>query len=46
MDITTVRQLIASDMDSVDKLIIRSLQSDVVLINQIGAYIVHSGGKR
>ncbi len=46
MDISTVRQLIASDMDSVDKLIIRSLQSDVVLINQIGAYIVHSGGKR
>jgi octaprenyl-diphosphate synthase len=33
-------------MDSVDKLIIQSLKSDVVLINQIGAYIVHSGGKR
>ena len=46
MDITTIRQLIASDMDSVDKLIIESLKSDVVLINQIGAYIVHSGGKR
>ncbi len=46
MDITTIRQLIASDMDSVDRLIIESLKSDVVLINQIGAYIVHSGGKR
>ncbi len=46
MDITTIRQLIASDMDAVDKLIIESLKSDVVLINQIGAYIVHSGGKR
>jgi octaprenyl-diphosphate synthase len=46
MEITTIRQLIASDMDSVDKLIIESLKSDVVLINQIGAYIVHSGGKR
>lgn len=46
MDITTIRQLIADDMGSVDKLIIRRLQSDVVLINQIGAYIVHSGGKR
>ena len=46
MDITTIRQLIASDMDAVDKLIIASLKSDVVLINQIGAYIVHSGGKR
>ena len=46
MDITTIRQLIANDMDSVDRLIIESLKSDVVLINQIGAYIVHSGGKR
>ena len=46
MDITTIRQLIADDMGSVDKLIIQRLQSDVVLINQIGAYIVHSGGKR
>jgi octaprenyl-diphosphate synthase len=46
MEIAAIRQLIAGDMDSVDKLIIRSLQSDVVLINQIGAYIVHSGGKR
>ena len=46
MDITTIRQLIADDMTSVDSLIIESLKSDVVLINQIGAYIVHSGGKR
>ena len=46
MDIKTIRQLINDDMDAVDKLIIQRLQSDVVLINQIGAYIVHSGGKR
>ncbi|MBT3058565.1 MAG: octaprenyl diphosphate synthase [gamma proteobacterium symbiont of Ctena orbiculata] len=46
MDITTIRELIGDDMEAVDKLIIRQLQSDVVLINQIGAYIVHSGGKR
>ena len=46
MDITTIRQLISVDMEAVDKLIIRQLQSDVLLINQIGAYIVHSGGKR
>ncbi|MES9990556.1 MAG: polyprenyl synthetase family protein [Candidatus Thiodiazotropha sp.] len=46
MDITTIRDLISDDMEAVDKLIIRQLQSDVVLINQIGAYIVHSGGKR
>jgi octaprenyl-diphosphate synthase len=46
MDITTIRELISDDMNAVDRLIIRQLQSDVVLINQIGAYIVHSGGKR
>ncbi len=31
---------------AVDQLILRELQSDVVLINQIGHYIVNSGGKR
>jgi octaprenyl-diphosphate synthase len=46
MDITTIRQLISDDMEAVDKTIIRQLKSDVVLINQIGAYIVNSGGKR
>jgi len=33
-------------MAAVDRLILRELQSDVVLINQIGHYIVQSGGKR
>jgi octaprenyl-diphosphate synthase len=46
MQITTIRDLIKDDMDAVDKMIIQQLKSDVVLINQIGAYIVHSGGKR
>ncbi|MEW8534372.1 MAG: polyprenyl synthetase family protein [Candidatus Thiodiazotropha endolucinida] len=46
MDITTIRELISDDMDAVDKMIIQQLKSDVVLINRIGAYIVHSGGKR
>jgi octaprenyl-diphosphate synthase len=46
MDISKIRQLIAADLEAVDKLIIQQLQSDVMLINQIGAYIVHSGGKR
>ena len=46
MDISAIRDLIADDMQAVDRLIIKRLQSDVVLINQIGAYIVHSGGKR
>jgi octaprenyl-diphosphate synthase len=46
MDIAAIRDLIADDMQSVDRMILRRLQSDVVLINQIGHYIVSSGGKR
>ncbi len=46
MDISTVRRLIADDMSAVDKLIRQQLHSDVVLINQIGHYIVNGGGKR
>lgn len=46
MDISDIRTLIADDMQAVDQLILKRLQSDVVLINQIGAYIVNSGGKR
>ncbi|MFK7893511.1 MAG: polyprenyl synthetase family protein [Granulosicoccus sp.] len=33
-------------MQSVDQLIKRRLSSDVVLINQLSAYIINSGGKR
>jgi octaprenyl-diphosphate synthase len=33
-------------MQATDRLILQRLQSDVVLINQVGAYIVNSGGKR
>ena len=46
MDITAIRELIADDSAAVDALILRRLQSDVVLINQVGHYIVNSGGKR
>jgi octaprenyl-diphosphate synthase len=46
MDITALRQPVAEDVKAVDALILRRLQSDVVLINQIGTYIVNSGGKR
>ncbi len=46
MNITTLRQPVAEDVKAVDALILRRLQSDVVLINQIGNYIVNSGGKR
>ena len=46
MDLSAIRELIAEDMRATDLLILDRLQSDVVLINQIGHYIVNSGGKR
>jgi octaprenyl-diphosphate synthase len=46
MDIDQIRSLAADDMAAVDDLIRRRLQSDVVLINQLGHYIINSGGKR
>ena len=38
--------LCAADMALMDKHIQASLQSDVVLVNQVANYIVSSGGKR
>ena len=46
MDIQEIRTLITDDMQTVDQLIRRKLSSDVSLINQLGAYIINSGGKR
>lgn len=41
-----IRALIARDMEAVDALIRRRLDSDVVLVRQVAEYIVESGGKR
>ena len=46
MSETLSLELVADEMKSVDQLIIDRLASDVVLINQMGHYIVNSGGKR
>ncbi len=46
MDIDAVRSLAAEDMAAVNRLIQARLSSDVVLINQLGSYIINSGGKR
>jgi len=46
MDLSEIRTPVAEDMQAVDRLILQRLESDVVLINQIGHYIVGSGGKR
>ncbi len=45
-DFEAVQELIKPESASVDQLIMKSLSSDVVLINQLGTYIINSGGKR
>jgi octaprenyl-diphosphate synthase len=45
-EIDTLHSLISDDMGLVDTLIRECLQSDVILINQVGHHIVNSGGKR
>lgn len=46
MNINQIQELASSDMSAVNALIYSQLESDVVLINQLGMYIVNSGGKR
>ena len=46
IDFVRIRALVEQEMASVDRLILSELSSDVVLINQIGHYIVNNGGKR
>jgi len=46
VDFKAIQQLMAPAMTAVDQEILQQLNSDVVLINQIGFHIVNSGGKR
>ena len=46
VDFDSIKNLTANAIKKVDELILHELSSDVVLINQIGKYIVNSGGKR
>ena len=46
MDLNAIRQLTDSDMQAVNQLIYKQLESDVALINQLGFYIINGGGKR
>ena len=45
-DYASIKKLVEAEMTAVNQLILRELSSDVVLINQIGNYIVTGGGKR
>jgi octaprenyl-diphosphate synthase len=46
MQLKDIRALVAADLAAVDAEIRRQLASDVLLVNQVGDYIVGSGGKR
>ena len=46
MDMKAIQALSQADMQKVNESILAQLNSDVVLINQLGFYIVQGGGKR
>lgn len=46
MDIKAIQTLAQDDIKAVNDLIYQQLQSEIALINQLGIYIVNSGGKR
>ena len=46
IDFNAIKQLSSLEAKAVDQLIVEKLRSDVVLINEIGRYIINNGGKR
>ncbi len=46
MTLDKIQALTEKDMNAVNLIIEKKLRSDVVLINQLGSYIINSGGKR
>ncbi len=46
IDFDAIKKLTVTEAEAVDKLIVNELSSDVILINQMGHYIIGSGGKR
>jgi octaprenyl-diphosphate synthase len=46
IDFDSIKKLTTAEAKAVDQLIINELSSDVILINQMGHYIIGSGGKR
>ena len=46
MFIDNFKQLLAADMAAVDQVIRTRLHSEVLLVNQVGEYIINGGGKR
>lgn len=46
MSLQAITQLVAADLLAVNETILQSLESHVEVINQIGHYLINSGGKR
>ena len=46
LSVESIRALVADELGQVYALITQKLYSDVVLVNQVAQYIIHSGGKR
>jgi octaprenyl-diphosphate synthase len=46
LSIDQIKKLIGPDMEAMDEVIRVKLHSDVVLVRQVGEYIINSGGKR
>jgi octaprenyl-diphosphate synthase len=46
MSLDSIKQPVSNDLIAVDSVIRARLASDVVLVNQVAEYIIHSGGKR
>lgn len=46
MFIENLKKLLAADMAAVDQVIRTRLHSEVLLVNQVGEYIINGGGKR
>ncbi|MCO7222885.1 polyprenyl synthetase family protein [Pleionea sp. CnH1-48] len=44
--VADIQALLQADLTATNQLILQELESDVALINQLGFYIVNSGGKR
>ncbi|MDQ1341430.1 MAG: octaprenyl-diphosphate synthase [Pseudomonadota bacterium] len=46
MQLDKIREPVADELRSLDRLIVARLASDVVLVNQVSQYIIGAGGKR
>lgn len=46
MDINTIYSMIKKEVDSIEEELIKNLDSDVEMVNEVASYVFESGGKR